>query len=50
MHGGDAVISSVLGEGTTVLVRLPNAAVSDKGERVTSQRLQEQPEALKGAA
>jgi cell cycle sensor histidine kinase DivJ len=50
MHGGDAAISSVLGEGTTVLVRLPNAAVSDKGERVAPQRLQERPEALKGAA
>jgi cell cycle sensor histidine kinase DivJ len=50
MHGGDAAISSVLGEGTTVLVRLPYAAVSDKGERVAPQRLQEPPEALKGAA
>ncbi|MGD0141604.1 MAG: PAS domain-containing sensor histidine kinase [Rhizomicrobium sp.] len=50
MHGGDAAIASVLGEGTTVVVRLPYAAVSDQGERVAPQRLQEPPEALKGAA
>jgi hypothetical protein len=50
MHGGDAAISSVLGEGTTVLVRLPYAAVSADGARVAPQRLQEPPEALKGAA
>jgi len=28
LHGGEAVIASVLGEGTTVTVRLPHAAVS----------------------
>jgi cell cycle sensor histidine kinase DivJ len=50
MHGGDAAISSVLGEGTTVHVRLPYAAVSEHGARVAPQRLQELPEALKGAA
>ncbi len=50
MHGGEAVIESVLGEGTTVRVRLPYAAVSDTGERVAPQRLQDRPEALKGAA
>ncbi|MGZ5939761.1 MAG: sensor histidine kinase [Rhizomicrobium sp.] len=34
MHGGEAVLESVLGEGTTVRVRLPFAAVDEKGERV----------------
>jgi cell cycle sensor histidine kinase DivJ len=34
MHGGDATIESVLGEGTTVRVRLPFAAVGEDGERV----------------
>jgi cell cycle sensor histidine kinase DivJ len=34
MHGGEAVLDSALGEGTTVTVRLPNAAVDAKGERV----------------
>jgi two-component system, cell cycle sensor histidine kinase DivJ len=50
MHGGDAAIESVLGEGTTVIVRLPYAAVSEKGERIAPQHLQEPREALKGAA
>jgi len=50
MHGGDAAIESVLGEGTTVLVRLPYAAVSADGERVAPRHLQEPREALKGAA
>ena len=36
MHGGAAVIESVLGEGTTVTVRLPNAAVDAKGERLAT--------------
>jgi len=35
MHGGSAVLDSVLGEGTTVTVRLPHAAVDAKGERLT---------------
>ncbi|HEU0096553.1 MAG TPA: ATP-binding protein, partial [Rhizomicrobium sp.] len=34
MHGGDAVLESALGEGTTVTVRLPFAAVNAQGERV----------------
>jgi cell cycle sensor histidine kinase DivJ len=34
MHGGEAVIESVLGEGTTVRVLLPFAAIDEKGERV----------------
>ncbi len=37
MHGGEAVIESTLGEGTTVRVRLPYAAVGADGERVTPQ-------------
>jgi cell cycle sensor histidine kinase DivJ len=35
MHGGEAKIESRLGEGTTVRVTLPYAAVSESGERVT---------------
>jgi signal transduction histidine kinase len=34
MHGGDAVIESEVGEGTTVRVHLPHAAVDDRGQRV----------------
>jgi cell cycle sensor histidine kinase DivJ len=34
MHGGEAVLDSALGEGTTVTVRLPHAAVNGQGERV----------------
>ncbi|HYS46431.1 MAG TPA: PAS domain-containing sensor histidine kinase, partial [Rhizomicrobium sp.] len=34
MHGGTATLDSVLGEGTTVTVRLPHAAVDAKGERM----------------
>ncbi|HEY0281033.1 MAG TPA: PAS domain-containing sensor histidine kinase [Rhizomicrobium sp.] len=37
MHGGEAVLESTLGEGTVVRVRLPHAAVDDKGKRVVSQ-------------
>ncbi|HTQ15390.1 MAG TPA: PAS domain-containing sensor histidine kinase [Rhizomicrobium sp.] len=44
MHGGEAVLASVLGEGTTVTIRLPYAAVNDDGERVAA------PEELRGAA
>ena len=36
MHGGVAAIESVLGEGTTVTVRLPHAAVDNKGERLAT--------------
>jgi len=39
MHGGDAQIDSVLGEGTTVAVRLPHAAVDAKGERLTTGKI-----------
>ncbi|HWA30863.1 MAG TPA: ATP-binding protein, partial [Rhizomicrobium sp.] len=34
MHGGEAKIESKLGEGTTVRVILPYAAVNDAGERI----------------
>ena len=36
MHGGEAVLASALGEGTSVTVRLPHAAVNAKGERLSS--------------
>ncbi|HEY8253356.1 MAG TPA: ATP-binding protein, partial [Rhizomicrobium sp.] len=36
LHGGEARLSSVLGEGTTVTVRLPHAAVDAKGEPLTT--------------
>jgi cell cycle sensor histidine kinase DivJ len=36
MHGGEAVLASTLGEGTTVTLRLPYAAVDDKGERIAA--------------
>jgi signal transduction histidine kinase len=39
LHGGEARISSVLGEGTTVTVRLPHAAVDAAGERLTGKVL-----------
>ncbi len=32
LHGGEAVLESVLGEGTTVTVRLPFAAVDEQGK------------------
>jgi two-component system, cell cycle sensor histidine kinase DivJ len=41
LHGGDVTIGSTLGEGTTVAVVLPYAAVSANGERIVP---------LKGAA
>jgi cell cycle sensor histidine kinase DivJ len=34
MHGGEAAIESVLGEGTTVRVRLPYAATGEDGDRL----------------
>jgi cell cycle sensor histidine kinase DivJ len=37
MHGGEAVLSSVLGEGTIVHVRLPYAAVDSDGARIPPQ-------------
>jgi len=39
MHGGTAILDSVLGEGTTVTVRLPHAAVDAKGERLTTGKI-----------
>ena len=36
LHGGEAVIESVLGEGTTVRVTLPFAAVNETGERISA--------------
>jgi len=34
MHGGEALLTSALGEGTAVTVRLPHAAVNAQGERL----------------
>jgi len=48
MHGGEAVIESTLGVGTTVRIRLPYAVVGENGERVAPES--SQPEALRGAA
>jgi cell cycle sensor histidine kinase DivJ len=39
LHGGEAVIQSVLGEGTTVIIRLPHAAVDAKGKRVSEAKI-----------
>jgi cell cycle sensor histidine kinase DivJ len=39
MHGGVAMIESVLGDGTSVTVRLPHAAVDAKGERLASAKV-----------
>jgi cell cycle sensor histidine kinase DivJ len=39
MHGGEAVLDSALGEGTTVTVRLPHAAVDAKGERIPQAKI-----------
>ena len=36
MHGGEAMLASRLGEGTTVTVRLPHAAVNAQGERLAT--------------
>ena len=43
MHGGEAMIESVLGEGTTVRVRLPFAAVDEKGERAAPEKPRSSP-------
>jgi cell cycle sensor histidine kinase DivJ len=48
MHGGETVIESVLGEGTTVRVRLPYAAVDDRGIRLAPAEAKIVP--LRGAA
>jgi cell cycle sensor histidine kinase DivJ len=50
MHGGGAVIESTLGEGTTVCVRLPHAAVSEADARAAADAPPEARAALKGAA
>ena len=36
LHGGEATIESALGEGTTVRVKLPFAAVNETGERISA--------------
>jgi signal transduction histidine kinase len=36
LHGGEAELASALGEGTTVTVRLPYAAVDAKGDRIAT--------------
>ena len=36
MHGGEAVLTSALGEGTRVTVQLPHAVVGAQGERVST--------------
>jgi cell cycle sensor histidine kinase DivJ len=48
MHGGEAELHSTLGEGTTVVVRLPFAAVGENGERMARRDAQIIP--FKGAA
>jgi cell cycle sensor histidine kinase DivJ len=48
MHGGEAELQSTLGEGTTVTVRLPYAAVGENGERMARRDAQIIP--FKGAA
>jgi len=48
MHGGEAILQSSLGEGTTVTVRFPYAAVGDNGERMAVRDAQIIP--FKGAA
>jgi len=48
MHGGEAVLESTLGEGTVVRVRLPNAAVDEKGIRVAPEEAKILP--FRGAA
>jgi cell cycle sensor histidine kinase DivJ len=48
LHGGDAVLESVLGEGTTVRVRLPFAAVGENGEALRPREAKIIP--FKGAA
>ena len=48
MHGGEATIQSVLGEGTTVTVRLPFAAVGENGQAVKPREAKIIP--FKGAA
>ncbi|HEX3809362.1 MAG TPA: PAS domain-containing sensor histidine kinase [Rhizomicrobium sp.] len=44
MHGGEAKIESTLGEGTTVRVRLPHAAVTADGKHLAPLPVQAKPE------
>jgi cell cycle sensor histidine kinase DivJ len=39
LHGGVAILESALGEGTTVIVRLPHAGVDAKGERIADAKV-----------
>ena len=39
MHGGEMVLASVLGEGTTVTLRLPYAAVDSEGARLKTAKI-----------
>jgi cell cycle sensor histidine kinase DivJ len=39
LHGGEAILESALGEGTTVIVRLPHAGVDAKGERIADAKV-----------
>jgi cell cycle sensor histidine kinase DivJ len=48
LHGGDAVLESVLGEGTTVRIRLPFAAVDEQGRALRPREAKIIP--FKGAA
>jgi two-component system, cell cycle sensor histidine kinase DivJ len=48
LHGGEAVLESVLGEGTTVRIRLPFAAVGENGETLRAREAKIIP--FKGAA
>ncbi len=50
MHGGGVVIESALGEGTTVRVQLPYAAVNEEGGQARPEVLQRNVAQLKGAA
>ncbi len=50
MHGGEAVIESALGMGTTVRFRLPHAAVGEESADTGTAVLQEPAKALMGAA
>ncbi|HLY07647.1 MAG TPA: PAS domain-containing sensor histidine kinase [Rhizomicrobium sp.] len=50
LHGGEMRIQSRPGEGTTVRVRMPHAAVNEAGTHALGDSLQEAGRALKGAA
>ncbi len=50
LHGGEFSIQSTLGEGTTVGVKLPHAALSENGEILSPHRAPDAGEPIKGAA